>query len=103
LQNDGLNRFRSYTLPQGVTHAEGFFIADSNQLCADANLMHLTGLPRLGRRDLDERMANFSERFTALEHELTQLRQDLARITGSRSWQITSPLRKIRHWLAGVV
>lgn len=96
LQNDGLNRFRRYTLPPTVTHAEGFFVVDSSQLCADANLMRLTGLPRLGRRDLDAGMADLCKRLTVMEHELTQLRQDLASMTQSRSWRITSPLRKIR-------
>jgi len=51
LQIEGLNAFRSYTLPQNVSHAEAYCVLDSEQIVFDPT--EDPALPPFGRPDLD--------------------------------------------------
>lgn len=100
LQCDGLNRFRTYTLPKTVTHAEAYSIVDSDQARRAVDLLRRTGMLVLGRKDLDEMQHRIDMRLSRRELEIQQMESQLGIITRSRSWAMTSPLRRLNRWLS---
>jgi LmbE family N-acetylglucosaminyl deacetylase len=95
-QISGLNRFRSYTLGQGVSAAEAFHLvtrSDSERFASVYRPDHHT----LALLQAEKRLKNnHSEEFTKLQQALTEAQQNLAATRQTLSWRATAPLRLVK-------
>lgn len=110
-----LNRYRSYTLGPGVTHAEALFLVDGDLPASgrDAALWSLqrrwpdargTAVPAVGTSSDAAAPAPASapaieqlqRRLDAAEQAYARLESGYRQVTASLSWRITAPLRLLR-------
>ena len=99
IQNEGLNCFRSYTLPKAVSHAEAYFVVDAAEARDLAARLNRTGLLPLGRKDLEETMTQVDSTLTQKASNLKRATMDRDTMLRSRSWRLTAPLRRLYQWL----
>ena len=113
VQNEGLNRFRTYTLPQDVEAAEAFLVLTADDLAQQDLGAYVRGTTRVARAAEDavlaaqdraaaaearavrlaEALAPLERRAQALAERERTLAVRLAEVEQSRSWRLTAPLR----------
>jgi LmbE family N-acetylglucosaminyl deacetylase len=99
LQSEGLNRFRSYTLPKTVSHAEAYAVITSTQAQEAADILRKTGLLPLGRKDLDEAFTQLRNHLHQQQLELERLQSQLEMLRQSRARTAASALRRLTRRL----
>ena len=82
-----LNRFRTYTLPQGITAAEAYRVLSATELTEGGAAEYAAS--ECCQQDL----------MTRQRQEVAAVRQQLDAMMNSRSWKITAPLRRLARLL----
>jgi GT2 family glycosyltransferase/LmbE family N-acetylglucosaminyl deacetylase len=111
-QIQGLNRYRTYSLPRHVRAAEAFCLMDPATLPrllqeASAHTVHLLRAEASAAQrdaaisDLTQTLTQRDAAISDLSQTLTQREAQLHQMLHSRSWQLTRPLRALAAVLRG--
>ncbi|CUB02766.1 PIG-L deacetylase family protein [Marinomonas fungiae] len=97
-QINGLNIYRTYTLGLDTQYAEAFYSVDVAEL-EPLLQEYAPTQTTLALKNAEQYTYLLQQRLVEQQEQVQQLETALQQMYSSRSWRITSPMRKLSSWL----